>query len=110
VRNQAGFFRKSPARAGVSANDIIVVVGRVLFSFLFVMAALGHFSHQAVAYAASQGVPLASVAVPFSGVLALAGGLSIMLGYRARLGAWLLFLFLVPVTLLRTSSGLSGTP
>ncbi|HEY0723164.1 MAG TPA: DoxX family protein, partial [Pyrinomonadaceae bacterium] len=51
-------------------------------------------------FAASQGVPLASVTVPLSGILALAGGLSILLGYRARLGAWLIALFLVPVTLM----------
>ena len=28
------------------------------------------------------------------------GGLSIALGYRAKLGAWLIVLFLVPVTLM----------
>jgi putative oxidoreductase len=59
-----------------------------------------HFSKQEVAYAAAQGVPLASLLVPFSGVLALAGGLSILLGYRAKLGAWLIVLFLAPVTLM----------
>src|SRR5262245_45657265 len=32
--------------------------------------------------------------------LALAGGLSILAGYRAKLGAWLIVLFLVPVTLM----------
>jgi putative oxidoreductase len=53
---------------------------------------------QTIAYSASQGVPLASLAVPFSGLLALAGGLSILLGYRARIGAWLIVLFLVGVT------------
>jgi putative oxidoreductase len=53
---------------------------------------------QTIAFAASQGVPLASIAVPFSGILALAGGLSILLGYRARIGAWLIALFLVAVT------------
>jgi putative oxidoreductase len=53
---------------------------------------------QTIAYAASQGVPLASLAVPFSGLLALAGGLSILLGYRARIGAWLIVLFLLGVT------------
>jgi putative oxidoreductase len=53
---------------------------------------------QTIAYAASRGVPLASLAVPFSGLLALAGGLSILLGYRARIGAWLIVLFLVGVT------------
>jgi putative oxidoreductase len=57
-----------------------------------------HFSRQTIAYAASQGVPLASIAVPLSGVLALAGGLSILLGYRAKIGAWLLILFLAAVT------------
>jgi len=43
---------------------------------------------------------LASIAVPLSGVVAIAGGLSILLGYRAKLGAWLIVLFLIPVTLL----------
>lgn len=50
------------------------------------------------AHAAAQGVPFASVAVPLSGIIAIAGGLSILLGYHARLGGWLLVLFLVPVT------------
>jgi putative oxidoreductase len=35
-----------------------------------------------------------------SGVLALLGGLSVLVGYQAKWGAWLLILFLVPVTLL----------
>ncbi|HET6384880.1 MAG TPA: DoxX family protein, partial [Armatimonadota bacterium] len=35
-----------------------------------------------------------------SGLLALAGGLSILLGYRATIGAWVLVQFLVPVTFL----------
>jgi putative oxidoreductase len=43
-------------------------------------------------------VPLASVAVPLSGLLAVIGGLSILLGYHARIGAWLIVLFRVPVT------------
>jgi putative oxidoreductase len=56
------------------------------------------FSQQEIAYAAHSGVPMAGLLVPASGVLALAGGLSILLGYRAKIGAWLLVLFLVPVT------------
>jgi putative oxidoreductase len=64
------------------------------------MAGANHFSRQTIALAASQGVPLPSVTVPLSGILALSGGLSILLGYRTRLGAWLIALFLVPVTLM----------
>src|ERR1700682_5774265 len=78
----------------------VVVLGRFLFALIFLMAGANHFNKQTIGYAASQGVPLASIAVPLSGVLALAGGLSVLLGYRARLGAWLIILFLVPVTLM----------
>lgn len=76
----------------------VVFLGRFLFALIFVFAGPRHFLSQTIAYAASQGVPLASIAVPFSGVLAIVGGLSILLGYRARIGAWLIVLFLIGVT------------
>ena len=41
---------------------------------------------------------MADVLVPLSGIIAALGGLSVALGYRARWGAWLLVVFLVPVT------------
>jgi putative oxidoreductase len=76
----------------------VVVLGRFLFALIFLMAGANHFNKQTIGYAASQGVPLAAIAVPLSGVLAILGGLSILLGYRAKLGAWLIVLFLIPVT------------
>jgi putative oxidoreductase len=82
------------------SQGAVVVLGRFSFALIFLMAGANHFNRQTIGYAASQGVPLASIAVPLSGVLAIAGGLSILLGYRAKLGAWLIALFLVPVTLM----------
>jgi putative oxidoreductase len=82
------------------SQGAVVLLGRFLFALIFVMAGANHFNKQTIGYAASQGVPLASIAVPLSGVIAIAGGLSILLGYRAKLGAWLIALFLVPVTLM----------
>jgi len=76
-----------------------VLAGRVLYSAIFVMTLVNHFSPQAIGYARQAGVPLAGLLVPLSGVLAGLGGLSILLGYRAKVGAWLVALFLVPVTL-----------
>ena len=84
---------QAPAIAGP-----VVLLGRLFFALIFLMAGPNHFSGQTIAYAASQGVPLASLAVPLSGVLAIVGGLSILLGYRAPSGAWLIALFLVAVT------------
>ena len=87
-----------PAQSATSSKQLIVLLGRFFFAAIFLMFGLGHFSKQMIGYAASQGMPLASIAVPVSGLIALAGGLSILLGYRANLGAWLIVLFLVPVT------------
>jgi putative oxidoreductase len=78
----------------------LVLLGRFFYVLIFLLAAANHFSKQTISYAAAQGVPLASVAVPLSGIIALAGGLSILLGYRAKTGDWLIVLFLVPVTLM----------
>jgi putative oxidoreductase len=80
--------------------EAVVLVGRLFFASIFLMAAPNHFRSQTIEYAASQGVPLASIAVPLSGIIALAGGLSVLLGYHAKLGGWLLVLFLLPVTLM----------
>jgi len=79
---------------------IIVLIGRILFSLNFIMAFMSHFSAQGVGYAESMHVPMAGFLVPFSGVLAVVGGLSILLGYKAKWGAWLLVIFLIPVTFL----------
>jgi putative oxidoreductase len=83
-----------------SWQGAVVVLGRFFFALIFLLAGANHFNKQTIGYAASQGVPLASIAVPLSGALAIAGGLSLLLGYRARLGAWLIVLFLIPVTLM----------
>ena len=90
---QGSLERSSPCAA-------VVVLGRVLFAAIFITSAPMHFSQTTIDMAASHGVPLATIAIPASGLLELAGGLSILLGYRAKLGAWALVLFLVPVTLM----------
>ncbi len=77
----------------------IVPIGRVLFSLIFITSAFSHFTSGAIGAAAAHGVPLATVLVPAAGILALLGGVSVLLGYRARFGAFLLLVFLVPVTL-----------
>jgi putative oxidoreductase len=76
----------------------IVLLARIFFAFIFVYSARNHFTAMGVNYAASAGVPAANILVPLSGLLALIGGLSVAFGFKARWGAWLLVLFLVPVT------------
>jgi putative oxidoreductase len=78
----------------------LLPLGRVLFALIFVLAAPRHFTHEGIQDAAKHGVYGAVALVPLSGVLALAGGISVALGYKTRWGAWALVGFLVPITLL----------
>lgn len=76
----------------------LVLLGRLLYSAIFIHAIIPHFSSRTIEYAASQGVPAPGLLVPLAGILAFLGGLSILLGYKAKVGAWLIVIFLLPVT------------
>ncbi len=91
---------RASGKLGTGVLAYVGLLGRIFYSAIFILSGSNHFKAQTIGYAAAQGVPLASIAVPLSGIIALLGGLSIALGYRARLGAWLIVLFLVPVSLM----------
>src|SRR5437016_14303190 len=76
----------------------LVPLGRVAFAGVFVAFAPANFTQQGIAWGASQGIPLARVLVPLAGVISLLGGLSVILGYRVKIGRWQVVLLLVPVT------------
>lgn len=80
----------------------IVIVGRILFAMLFIASGFGHLAQgeAMVGYAQSRGVPLAKLAVPVTGVQIIVGGLMILLGVWADLGALLLVAFLLPTAVL----------
>jgi uncharacterized membrane protein YphA (DoxX/SURF4 family) len=57
---------------GIEAKNLskgkLVLLGRFLFALIFLLGGPSHFSKQTIAYATSQGVPLASIVVPLSGM------------------------------------------
>lgn len=82
--------------------DVIVLIGRVLFAALFLGSGFSHViqSTQMAQYAGSKGVPAPRVAVIGSGILLVVGGLMVLLGVWADLGALLLVIFLIPTAVL----------
>ena len=82
--------------------DVIVLIGRILFAFLFLTSGYAHFAQRKsmAQYAAARGVPMAMPAVLAGGVLLVAGGIMVLLGIWADLGALLLVVFLLPTAVL----------
>jgi uncharacterized membrane protein YphA (DoxX/SURF4 family) len=79
---------------------ILFLVARLLFGGYFVFNAVNHFTQTSAmtGYAQSKGVPAPKLAVTFTGLLLLIGGVSVLFGIYPILGATALVLFLVPVT------------
>lgn len=77
--------------------EIVFLIGRILFAFMFVMSGLNHLTKadHMVGYAQFKGVPSPKLAVQGSGVVLLLGGLSVILGVWADLGAIVLAAILV---------------
>jgi len=99
VANPITTHRSSAVAGANTATAALVPLARACFAAIFLMSGPSHFNPGTIAYARSAGVPFAAFLVPASGVLAFLGGLSVLLGFRARLGAAMLAAFLVPVTL-----------
>ena len=93
--------RGGPPRAAHSTSDSALSVIRILLGAALTLGGLFKLTHLAfVAGMIEQnGWPLPTASAAAAGVLELAGGLSLALGFRPRLGAWLLLVcFLIPVT------------
>jgi putative oxidoreductase len=77
------------------------VLGRAIFGGFFAYSGINHLQHsQGMAqYAAAKGVPAAEQAVQATGLMLLAGGLSIMAGLKPKQGLAAIIAFLVPVSL-----------
>ena len=76
----------------------IITAGRILFSSVFLITFTSHFEESTIQYAAAKGVPFAAFLVPASGLMELIGAVCIAMGVKAKWGAWLIVLFLIPVT------------
>lgn len=80
----------------------MLLLGRILFSIIFISSGLNHFINfeSTREYAAAKGVPFPSISNFISGSVLLAGGISILLGLWVNVGALLLVLFLLPAAFL----------
>ena len=81
----------------------LFLAGRAIFGGFFAYSGLNHFQQKKsmTQYAESKGVPAraAEAAIPATGAMLLAGGLSVLAGAKPRQGLATIVGFLIPVTL-----------
>lgn len=85
----------------VAQRPTTALIGRILIAAIFVTGGIAKLTDTAgtVGYMESAGVPYAYPLAILAGIVEIVGGLSLVFGVVARLGALLLVLYLIPVTL-----------
>lgn len=91
-------------------QQYVPLLGRILFSAVFIMFGLGHFAQTAMmAENLVPGwMPFPNLVVMLSGAFIVAGGLMVLTGYKAKLGGLMLAAFLVPVAFIAYGPGFAA--
>jgi putative oxidoreductase len=95
----------------VLVHPAIAVAGRVMFSLIFFLSGITHFT------SLGEYVALMPAAIPFrpfwvmtSAVVELVGATLIVTNTAPRLGGWLIVIFLIPVTITVHGVGMATAP
>jgi putative oxidoreductase len=84
-----------PSALPSAVTTLVPAVGRVMISTIFILAGLSKLAAPAmtIGYIQSVGLPLPSVAFGIAAFIEIVGGITLLLGYRTRIAAGVLFLF-----------------
>jgi putative oxidoreductase len=81
-------------------SPAIGITARILFTLIFFLSGITHFtSMQGYIDLMPAPIPFRAFWVTISAIVELVGAAMILFNYRPRLGAWLIVIFLVPVTI-----------
>ena len=77
------------------------LVGRILIAVIFLLSGIGKIGNFAgtAGYMASQGVPMTELLLVITIIIEVGSAAMLILGWKARLAAAVLFLWMIPVTL-----------
>ncbi len=83
-------------------TDGAALAGRILLSIIFIVSACAKIMewNGTVHMMAAKGLPFPAVLLGISTAIELIGGLAMLLGLYSRLSATIVFLYLIPVTLI----------
>jgi len=90
---------------------MVALAGRVMFTLIFFLSGITHFTDLA-SYVAlmPEAIPFRPFWVMTSGAVELLGASLIVSNRMPQLGGWLIFIFLVPVTIVVHGVAMATTP
>ena len=85
-----------------SSESVVPLIGRVLISPVFILSGMlkvMNFSME-LGYVTAAHLPFPRFSLACAACIEILGGLAILTGFHARVAAWIVFVFLIPTTLM----------
>ncbi|HXT87277.1 MAG TPA: DoxX family protein [Verrucomicrobiae bacterium] len=86
----------------MNASDrVMPLIGRILISLIFLFSGFGKLTsfNASAAFLASKHFPIASAMLVGAIIVEIIGGLCLVFGFHARIASFVMFLYLIPATL-----------
>lgn len=83
-------------------QSFIVLLGRICLSLVFIWAAFAKIMNLegTMGYMTSKHLPFALILLPLAILVQMAGAIFLLSGYKTRIGAWMLILFIIPAAII----------
>ena len=80
-----------------STNNIIILVARILLSFMFIFAGFGKLADPAgtASMIAGAGMPAATALAYLAGLFEFVAGLAVLVGFQTKIAGWAIALFCI---------------
>lgn len=87
---------------GSNSSSFLMLLGRICICIIFILAGIGKFMdpNAMSLYMASKGMPLIPFFLYASAIIEVVGGTFLLFGFKTRITALVLLLFLIPVTVI----------
>ncbi|WP_113165584.1 DoxX family protein [Hyphomicrobiales bacterium] len=80
-----------------STNNVIILVARILLSFMFIFAGFGKLADPAgtAGMIAGAGMPAATALAYLAGLFEFVAGLAVLVGFQTKIAGWAIALFCI---------------
>ena len=84
------------------SRTIAPLFGRIFMSLVFLFSGLTKIAafQMMTGLAQAKGLPLPAISIAGAAAIEIFGGLAVLTGFQTKLAGWLLFLYLIPTTML----------
>jgi putative oxidoreductase len=85
-----------------SSTTLIFFTGKLLLCLFFLISGFSKIfrTKMMVEYATSKHLPMPAISVILAAIIELGSGLAVIIGYQAAIASWILFVYLIPTSLI----------